>query len=165
MARAIAAALLEESGVWVDSLDRSVLGVFANSREKLVAFDALERWGADRSRPKSIYLKVNGILHDSLLTAANNTPENSSKDCRVLVIGELRYWQLEGKPNGYRNNMDTRIGDGLTNIAKTLDMLHVIADNPDMHDYFVADVWDVVLIAQCISENIDPEMTRDMYLA
>lgn len=129
--------IFAESKKFVDSLDRSVLGRFVIKDIKLLYIcDEIERHFMQVSTPdNTLFQEFRG---DGV------TPVN--------VRQEIAYWWWHYGTPEMKSRINTKkLYDGIYKLTN-------VANHPEMHDYFVAGIWEISLIERLMQEGIDPEI-------
>jgi len=141
--------ILRESEGWVSNLDRTRLGLFAVPHRVLVIRDAIQ---------KAVELKDWEVRNElSFMFPIATAAEYSEIPYRVTrVIAEFHFWKKrEGElPRPFEAKIELQI-----------QRLGVLLDKPHVHDYFLADVFDIPFIEQCIAEGIEPSLASSIMMA
>jgi len=139
---------IAESEVFVTSLDRSSLGVFAAPLDVFAAVEKSRRLAA-----KYIGDSESAKFRDAVDAEAYNA---ASKDSLLFlsVSSEVYFWwRLSKNPIWKRVTND---GEGF--VFNTMSDLDSVYAHPEMHDYFSAGVWDIAFISRCIADGVDAEL-------
>lgn len=146
--------LPKKSKHFITSLDRSVLGVFANDETTLILLDALYRNAAMHGGVPTI------PMYSPYYAIQNELVSRIALDDIWRFDAELLYWwqknivmnMLEYYPKHYR-------GDTPDEVTEHLRELHIVSESPvEMQPYFVAGLWDVPFIQKCLNEDIEPAL-------
>jgi len=132
---------------FVAGLDRARLGTFAIPVPALEAIDTLQR----------ISTRNQELMMDCY-TPALNKVRGQSADAGLPVSAcsteLLFWWDISGDDGGWGGKFSA----GNDTLEENIKRLKIVYDNPGMHDYFDADVWDVDFIARCIADGIDADL-------
>ena len=166
----IADRLISESiDRWLGSLDRSRLGFFALPLDVLAAADALgyakelrRDWeiAVSETEPEDATFGIVTALGTRLDQAIGRSGMNKANLITSNPpIVELMFWW--GLTHDYEYHTEADVYHSENN-ARHLDKINLVIDNPEMHSYFAAGIWDVPFIESCIAEGVDPSIALDM---
>lgn len=141
----------DESANFTSALDRSPLGSFAVSSELFSAADFLYR--------VMNHVEFSGEDPMGYLSRAENRLRVLCRDAGtslVDAVGEIGFWR------GFSKSLLM-----VTDIAGVAYDIHVaqlklVYAYPHMHDYFVAGIWDVGYIDNCVTNDVDVEIALSL---
>ena len=152
-----------DSRDFIHNLNRSAMGVFASRRLALL-----------RAHKLSMYT----LLRDSLdrRVSAGDASESSRTELDILNrLTDLARKSFASECSGVQREMITAelfhwwsiCGDSMMMAAARIQdasessvKVTSIIDNPDMHEYFSAGIWDVAFIDECLTNGVDVELAR-----
>lgn len=148
---------LLEAAQWVDSLDRSALGVFASDRESLIAVAASteQKYAGgeyDRETAADLGKHMQSVLFQH---------REQRHAYEMTVQAELYFWWLHDDVKSH-----IEIVNELLPVSAWLPRMrkfHLLYDNPQMYRFFEADIWDVTFIQQCLDNDIDFEIALTLH--
>jgi len=153
---------------FIDTLDRSALGVFAVDAEALYLMQVSEHAGEvyaeiearsnfDDKSVEEMKADVKETYRIFLLLS-----ESSEKLHREFAYDDVEselyfWWNLSGAPDLVERAAMSRID------MKAHDRLSLIAKSPkELHAYFAEDIWDVELIERLIADGVDASMASGL---
>lgn len=152
--------------VWVDTLDRSVLGEVAVSRELLAVMYAKRLVHDDDSLPSWKRIRIISDLHtedyfirrlpgEKNSFTATNPSMQSMQSHAIQASAEVSLWLgLSGVPDSYAEGNDVLRSDFLA----TLRYLIHLVDSPEALAYYAAGIRDEAFIRSCIAGGVDAEL-------
>ena len=133
----------------IGAIDRSRLGSFAVPLDALIAGETRERILEDTPD----YGRYFEAMHHESIARLDKTLVDSGTDEDSVRVEVLFWWGIYDKSllrySGRALRRDTENA-----VLRLVD----IYENPDMHDYFAAGIWDIPFIERCMSDGIDHEI-------
>jgi len=148
--------------LWLGAVDRSSLGFFAFPLDVLAAVDALtyglsELYETEGGEGWTLYMTV---AHEQRVREAFERFGYSANSIETegngKAVAELAFWWERATGKDYYDDEST-YRPRERNLDH-LDKIQTVIDNPSMHPYFAAGLWDTEFIARCISDDVEPNI-------
>ena len=140
---------------FVYSLDRTVLGSFAVHPELLVLADSIQRIDMQHENIDAEDLAADlddmaRLLGDELYR---------TKGFKAFgTLPEVCHWWIGYGDRKMSRHAKFLLKRSMLIVAELESRLTLIAAHPDMHDFFVADIWDICSIRSFIAGGVDVEL-------
>jgi len=147
-------ALGEDSVRLIAGLDRASLGSFIVPADVLSAVDFTYRIMAHRNNGETD--------HAGSLGRANSRARTLCRDKEIYfndAAAEVLFWW-----NIFDEPLLSSLVTGVELDARVSELSTVYA-HPEMHDFFVAGIWDVAFISRCLADGVDPELAGSLAAA
>ena len=134
---------------FVAGLDRTPLGRFAIDSDVLSAMDLMQRVVTSIVVPVGDRLP-SGVASNRLAAALRDAGLDTSLDCSRDCAAEVFFWWGVTDESLWSSSVPD-------SLESRVERLRAVYDNPSMHDYFGAGIWDVALVGKLMREGISPD--------